>query len=144
VAFVFMERHWNTVTRRLSAAVVQDVASLIDVYKGYPQDKEPRRSCAASRSGCSWWWISCPSATCPRPAPKPFFSLPRSDRFRCSLAGRSAGRSGSITVGRSNLVEIRIQLDDARDARLSRSAARPMPRIRRSSCSGWWARRRFC
>ena len=25
VAFVFMERHWNTVTRRLSAAVVQDI-----------------------------------------------------------------------------------------------------------------------
>ena len=44
VAFVFMERHWNTVTRRLSAAVVQDIASLIDVYKFYPQDKD-RRSC---------------------------------------------------------------------------------------------------
>src|SRR5690348_17702450 len=40
VAFVFMERHWNTVTRRLSAAVVQDIASLIDIYKFYPQDKE--------------------------------------------------------------------------------------------------------
>src|SRR6202047_3633286 len=40
VAFVFMERHWNTVTRRLSAAVVQDIAALIDVYKGYPQDKD--------------------------------------------------------------------------------------------------------
>src|SRR5471030_3399124 len=40
VAFVFMERHWNTVTRRLSAAVVADVASLIDVYKVYPQDKD--------------------------------------------------------------------------------------------------------
>ena len=40
VAFVFMERHWNTVTRRLSAAVVQDIAALIDVYKSYPQDKD--------------------------------------------------------------------------------------------------------
>src|SRR6201991_2723576 len=40
VAFVFMERHWNTVTRHLSAAVVQDVAALIDVYKDYPQEKE--------------------------------------------------------------------------------------------------------
>src|SRR5256885_6976991 len=30
VAFVFMERHWNTVTRRLSAAVTQDIAALID------------------------------------------------------------------------------------------------------------------
>src|ERR1700732_3669952 len=40
VAFVFMERHWNTVTRHLSAAVVQDIASLIDVYHTYPQDKD--------------------------------------------------------------------------------------------------------
>ena len=40
VAFVFMERHWNTVTRRLSAAVVQDIASLIDIYKFFPQDKD--------------------------------------------------------------------------------------------------------
>src|SRR5579862_8633831 len=40
VAFVFMERHWNTVTRHLSAAVLQDIAALIDVYKGYPQDKD--------------------------------------------------------------------------------------------------------
>src|ERR1700757_3828691 len=41
VAFVFMERHWNTVTRHLSAAVVQDIAALIDVYKAYaPQDKD--------------------------------------------------------------------------------------------------------
>src|SRR6202012_190802 len=41
VAFVFMERHWNTVTRHLSAAVVQDVAALIDVYKAYaPLDKD--------------------------------------------------------------------------------------------------------
>src|SRR5437763_1018319 len=39
VAFVFMERHWNTATRRLSAAVVQDIATLIDVYQVYPQDK---------------------------------------------------------------------------------------------------------
>src|SRR5215469_10822027 len=40
VAGVFMERHWNTVTRRLSAAVVQDVAALIDIYKATPQDKD--------------------------------------------------------------------------------------------------------
>ena len=76
VAFVFMERHWNTVTRRLSAAVVQDIAALIEVYKAYPQDKRPRRSSAASRrSGSAWWSISCPPADMPPPGPKPFFSL---------------------------------------------------------------------
>ena len=30
VAFVFMERHWNTVTKRLSAAVTQDISALIE------------------------------------------------------------------------------------------------------------------
>ena len=54
VAFVFMERHWNTVTRRLSAAVVQDIAGLIDIYKAYPQDKDRaqlRRIGAAAAAG---------------------------------------------------------------------------------------------
>src|ERR1700755_1683460 len=40
VAFVFMERHWNTVTRHLSAAVVQDVAAVIDVYQAYPRHQD--------------------------------------------------------------------------------------------------------
>ena len=39
VAFVFMERHYNLVTARLSAAVTQDIAALIDVYEKYPQDR---------------------------------------------------------------------------------------------------------
>src|SRR6187397_1867178 len=43
VAFVFMERHWNTVTRRLSAAVTQDIAALIDIYRTFPQDADSAR-----------------------------------------------------------------------------------------------------
>ena len=34
IAFVFMERHWNVVTQRLSAGVVQDISALIEVYRG--------------------------------------------------------------------------------------------------------------
>src|ERR1700721_2412762 len=40
VAFVFMERHWNTVTRRLSAAVVQDIAAVIDTRSGFAADPD--------------------------------------------------------------------------------------------------------
>src|ERR1017187_7089852 len=40
VAFVFMERHWNTVTRRLSAAVTQDVAALIALRRVLPPDRD--------------------------------------------------------------------------------------------------------
>ena len=40
VAFMFMERHYNLVTQRLSAGVVQDIATLIEVYKLNPQDPD--------------------------------------------------------------------------------------------------------
>ena len=40
VASVFMERHWATVTQRLSAAVVQDIAAVIDVIETFPQDPD--------------------------------------------------------------------------------------------------------
>ena len=112
VAFVFMERHWNTVTRRLSAAVVQDIAALIDVYKGYPQDKDRNeiRRIAQQRLGLVVDFL--PAGDMPPPGPKPFFSL--LDQTLSVQLGRQIGRSFWIdTVGRSNLVEIRIQLDDA-------------------------------
>ena len=40
IAYVFMERHWQTVTQRLSSAVSADIAMLIDVYESYPQDAD--------------------------------------------------------------------------------------------------------
>src|ERR1700709_1973030 len=111
VAFVFMERHWNTVTRRLSAAVVQDIASLIDVYKFYPQDKDRtqlRR--VAQRMQLVLDFL--PVGDLPPPGSKPFFSL--LDQTLSVQIGRQIAKPFWIdTVGNSNLVEIRIQLDDA-------------------------------
>src|SRR4051812_5851054 len=40
IAYVFMERHWQLVTKRLSAAVTADIAALIEVNEIYPQDKD--------------------------------------------------------------------------------------------------------
>src|SRR5881409_2836200 len=110
VAFVFMERHWNTVTRRLSGAVVQDIAGLIDVYKGYPQDKDRAqlRRIAQQRLGLVVDFL--PAGDMPPPGPKPFFSL--LDQTLSVQLGRQIARPFWIdTVGRSNLVEIRVQLD---------------------------------
>jgi two-component system osmolarity sensor histidine kinase EnvZ len=112
VAFVFMERHWNTVTRRLSATVVQDIAALIDVYKGYPQDKDHAllRRIAQQRLGLVVDFL--PPGDMPQPGPKPFFSL--LDQSLSGQIGRQISRPFWIdTVGRSSLVEIRIQLDDS-------------------------------
>ncbi|MBI3701932.1 MAG: HAMP domain-containing protein [Afipia sp.] len=111
VAFVFMERHWNTVTRRLSTAVVQDIASLIDVYKTYPQDKDKTqlRKIAQQRLGLAVDFL--PVNDMPPPGPKPFFSL--LDQALSVQISRQIGRPFWIdTVGKSSIVEIRIKLDN--------------------------------
>jgi two-component system, OmpR family, osmolarity sensor histidine kinase EnvZ len=111
VAFVFMERHWNTVTRRLSAAVVQDISALIDVYKSFPQDKDRTqiKRIAQQRLGLVVDFL--PVNDMPAPGPKPFFSL--LDQTLSVQLSRQIGRPFWIdTVGRSSLVEIRIKLDD--------------------------------
>jgi len=111
IAFVFMERHWNTVTRRLSTAVVQDIAALIDVYKMYPQDKDHAilRGIAQNRLGLVVDFL--PVSDMPAPGPKPFFSL--LDQSLSVRLSQIVARPFWIdTVGKSSLVEIRIQLDD--------------------------------
>ena len=111
VAFVFMERHWNTVTRRLSAAVVQDISALIDVYRTYPQDKDRTqiKRIAQQRLGLVVDFL--PVNDMPAPGPKPFFSL--LDQTLSVQLSRQIARPFWIdTVGRSSLVEIRIKLDD--------------------------------
>src|SRR6201995_405864 len=112
VAFVFMERNWNTVTRRLSASVVQDIAGLIDIYTRDPQGKGHAllRRIAQQRRGRVVDFL--PVGEMPTPGPKPFFSL--LDQSLSKQLGRQIGRPYWIdTVGNSNLVEIRILLDDA-------------------------------
>src|ERR1700740_2845614 len=101
VAFVFMERHWNTVTRHLSAAVVQDIASLIDIYTGYPQDKDHAllRRIAQQRLGLAVDFL--PVGDLPSPGPKAFFSI--LDPSLSVKLGRQVAKPFWIdTVGRSN------------------------------------------
>jgi two-component system, OmpR family, osmolarity sensor histidine kinase EnvZ len=111
VAFVFMERHWNTVTRRLSAAVTQDIAALIDIYASYPQDADRLtiRRIAVQRLGLSVDFL--PETELPPVGPKPFFSL-LDQALSQEISARIRRPFWIDTVGRSNLVEIRIRLDD--------------------------------
>jgi two-component system, OmpR family, osmolarity sensor histidine kinase EnvZ len=112
IAFVFMERHWNLVTQRLSADVVHDVGALIDITKQYPQDAEHTalRKIAQDRLGLVVDFL--PVGDLPPPGPKPFFSL--LDQALSEELRTQIGKPFWIdTVGRSSLVEIRIQLDNA-------------------------------
>src|SRR5437868_6555879 len=111
VAFVFMERHWNTVTQRLSGAVVQDIAALIEIYTTYPQDPDlgQIRRIALEKLGLNVDFL--PVSDMPPPGPKPFFSL--LDQALSEEISKKIGKPFWIdTVGRSALVEIRVKLDN--------------------------------
>src|SRR5690349_3306289 len=111
IAFVFMERHWNVVTQRLSASVVQDIAALIDIYRGYPQDADQAqiRRIAQQKLGLVVDFL--PLSEMPPPGPKPFFSL--LDQALAEELRKQIGRPYWMdTVGKSALLEIRVQLDN--------------------------------
>jgi two-component system osmolarity sensor histidine kinase EnvZ len=111
VAYVFMERHWQLVTQRLSAAVTSDIAALIDIYESYPQDanSETLSRIAAERLVLDVEIRK--GDTLPPAGPKPFFSL--LDEALSEEIRRQVRRPFWIdTVGRSNLIEIRIQIND--------------------------------
>jgi two-component system, OmpR family, osmolarity sensor histidine kinase EnvZ len=111
VAFMFMDRQWSLVTRYLSSAITQEISTLIDVYKTYPQgaDRAQLRRIAQDRLGLVVDFL--PQTQLPPPGPKPFFSQldgALSDEIR-----KQIGLPFWIdTVGRSAIVEIRIKLDD--------------------------------
>ncbi len=111
VAFMFVGRQWSVVNYYLSSAVTRDIATLIDIYKTYPQgaDRAQLRRIAQDRLNLVVDFL--PETQLPPPGPKPFFSqldATLSDEIR-----RQIGLPFWIdTVGRSSIVEIRIKLPD--------------------------------
>ncbi|MBA2512937.1 MAG: HAMP domain-containing protein [Solirubrobacterales bacterium] len=110
IAYVFMERHWQLVTRRLSSAVTSDIAALIDVHDTYPQDPngETLARIANDRLGLDVDFLR--DTNLPPPGPRPFFSI-LDEALSDELARQLARPFWVDTVGRSNFIEIRVQLD---------------------------------
>jgi two-component system, OmpR family, osmolarity sensor histidine kinase EnvZ len=107
-----MERHYNLVTQRLSAGVVQDIATLIEVYRSFPQDPNHTQLRRLAQEKLGWVVDFLPVNELPPPGPKPFFSLV--DQALSEEVRNRIGRPFWVdTVGRSALLEIRIRLDDA-------------------------------
>lgn len=112
IAYVFMERHWQMVTERLSTAVVHDISAIIDIIETYPQDDkyETITRIAQQRMGLNISIL--PPDPLPPPGPKPFFAI--LDYFLSEEITRQINRPFWIdTVGDSDLVEIRIRLDNS-------------------------------
>jgi two-component system osmolarity sensor histidine kinase EnvZ len=111
IAYFFMERHWQTVTYRLSASVVHDIGAVVDLHKAdaSPEATSALRELAARRFGFDMRLL--PTRELPAPAAKPFFTLLDAALSR-ELAAQIGRPFWIDTVGNSNFIEIRVLLDD--------------------------------
>lgn len=110
VAFVFMERHWQTVTQRLSGAVTRDIAAIIDMIETSPQGNDYSNVIRIAQDRLSLKIDILPPDPLPPPGPKPFFSI--LDQALSAQITKQINRPFWIdTVGNSNVVEIRVQLE---------------------------------
>jgi two-component system osmolarity sensor histidine kinase EnvZ len=107
IAFVFMERHWQNVTRRLSETTARDIAALIDFYdKAETSEYDEIIRIARERLSLSMQIL--PPGDLPEARQKPFFDL--LDRALSKEISRQVKRPFWIdTVGQSRHVEIRVQ-----------------------------------
>lgn len=112
VAYIFMERHWQAVTARLSASLSQDIAALIDLYETFPQDADGRAlvRIAEQRLGLDIDFM--PLEPLPPPLQKPFFDI-LDQALSTELRTRIRRPFWLDTVGSSSVLEIRILLDRA-------------------------------
>jgi two-component system osmolarity sensor histidine kinase EnvZ len=111
IAFMFMERHWQTVTQRLSQAVTRDIAAIIDMIETYPSGDNYADVIRIAQDRLSLKIDLLPPDPLPAPGPKPFFSI--LDQILSEEITRQINRPFWLdTVGNSNIVEIRVQLDD--------------------------------
>ncbi|TPL84419.1 two-component sensor histidine kinase [Mesorhizobium sp. B2-3-13] len=111
VAFDFMERHWATVTQRLSQATVRDIAAIIDLIETYPHDGDYANIIRIAQDRMQLKVDLLPPDPLPPPGPKPFFSI--LDDVLSAEITRQINRPFWIdTVGNSNIVEVRVQLEN--------------------------------
>ncbi|EAU41805.1 probable two-component sensor [Fulvimarina pelagi HTCC2506] len=111
VTIVFMERHWALVTRRLSEAVVRDIAAVVEMVREIPGEEGDQIAMRIARRDLDLNASILPLGPLPPPAPKPFFNI--LDSILSSEIRDQIGRPFWIdTVGDSKIVEVRIQLDD--------------------------------
>jgi two-component system osmolarity sensor histidine kinase EnvZ len=111
VANVFMDRHSQVVTRRLSSALARDIAALIEVIEAYPQDARFSEITRIAEDTFDLTVSILPPSPLPEPGPKPFFSLVDDELSRG--VRRTIDRPFWIdTLGDSDMLEIRVALDD--------------------------------
>ncbi len=112
IAFVFMERHWDKVTKHLSRAVARDIAMLIDMHENFVPGRGAEIITQMARNNLDLTISFLPEINLPPPQPKPFFSL--LDRRLSLEMVKIVKRPFWIdTVGKSDFIDIRVQLKNS-------------------------------
>ncbi|HUZ91346.1 MAG TPA: ATP-binding protein [Methylocella sp.] len=112
LTYVFMERHWQRVTMRLSNALTHEIAEIVDLHQSYPGRKSDDLLVRIAQQRLDIDIEFLPKGELPPALPKPFFSI--IDGALSNEIKRQIGKPFWLdTVGRSNFIEIRIVLDDA-------------------------------
>jgi two-component system, OmpR family, osmolarity sensor histidine kinase EnvZ len=112
VAYVFMQRHWDLVTHRLSAAVARDVGAVIDLYGYYPPVEGDTRLATISAERFRMDVAMLPAGPLPPPMPRTFFDVldPLTRALPDELSRQVQRPFWVDTVGRSGLMEIRVEM----------------------------------
>jgi two-component system osmolarity sensor histidine kinase EnvZ len=112
LTYVFMERHWQRITMRLSNALTHEIAAIADLHQLYPGRKNDDILVRIAQQRLDIDVEFLPKGELPPALPKPFFSI--LDAALSNEINRQIGKPFWLdTVGRSNFIEIRIALDDA-------------------------------
>src|SRR5262245_28227789 len=113
VAFTFMERHWNQVTRRLSDATARDIGAIVDLYVSRAYTDDGRLADLAQKRFGLTLTVMEPGDLPKGGQPKPFFDLldrALSDEIGAHLRQRPFWID---TLGQARRIGIRVKLDDA-------------------------------
>lgn len=112
LTFVFMERHWQLVTRRLSTVLTQDIAAIIELHETYPSRTNDLILERIARQRLNLEIEFLPKGELPPRLPVPLFSILETTLSKEIF--RQIGKPFWLdTIGRSTFIEVRIKLDDS-------------------------------
>jgi two-component system osmolarity sensor histidine kinase EnvZ len=114
VTFAFMQHHWELVTRRLSEAVARDVGALTDLYQKLPPGADDAFLANLASERFRMDATLLPAGPLPPAMPKSFYGAldPLTRTLPNQIRRQIAQPFWLDTIGRSGLMEIRVDLGD--------------------------------
>jgi two-component system osmolarity sensor histidine kinase EnvZ len=113
VAYVFMERHWEVVTYRLSAGVARQAAAVVDIYRTFPDDAEHSQLRRIAALDLNMELTVLPKEPLPPPRTRPSLFALLDKALSRELSRKIMQPYWINTNVPGNLIEIRVALDDA-------------------------------